>query len=52
MVSIKSKGNSVIGYRININDSYTASFPGSNEKEVQSIVAFLKNRIIEKNNVL
>ena len=52
MVSIESKGNSIIGYRININDLYTASFPGSNEEEVQSIVTFLKNRIIEKNNVL
>ena len=52
IVSIESKGNSIIGYRININDFYTASFPGSNEEEVQSIVTFLKNRIIEKNNVL
>ena len=50
--SIESKGNSIIGYRININDFYTASFPGSNKEEVQSIVTFLKNRIIEKNNVL
>ena len=52
MVSIESKGNSIIGYRININDFYTVSFPGSNEEQVQSIVTFLKNRIIEKNNVL
>ena len=52
IVSIESKGNSIIGYRININDFYTASFPGSNKEEVGSIVTFLKNRIIEKNNVL
>jgi len=29
----------------NINDFFTASFPGSNKEEVQSIVTFLKNRI-------
>ncbi|RPG95003.1 MAG: hypothetical protein CBE13_001465 [Candidatus Pelagibacter sp. TMED253] len=50
--SIESKGNSIIGHRININDFYTASFPGSNKEEVQSIVTFLKNRIIEKNKIL
>tara|TARA_B100001057_G_scaffold312693_1_gene312776 strand:- start:151 stop:1050 length:900 start_codon:yes stop_codon:yes gene_type:complete len=50
--SIESEGNSIIGHRININDLYTASFPGSNKEEVESIVTFLKNRIIEKNNVL
>lgn len=50
--SIESKGNSIVGYRIDINDFYKVSFPGSNKEEVESIVTFLKNRIIEKNNVL
>ena len=49
--SVESKGNKIIGYRIYINDLYSASFPGSKELEVQSLVTFVKNRIIELNSI-
>ena len=51
IISIESKGNSVIGYRIHINNYYIASFPGSKEVEVKSLVTFVKNRILELNKI-
>ena len=49
--SVESKGNNIIGYRIYINNLYSASFPGSRELEVRSLVTFVKNRILELNSI-
>lgn len=42
---VNLKGNSIIGYRININNKYLTTFTSSNKNQVQNIVLFLKNRI-------
>ena len=42
---VNLKGNSIVGYRININNKYFTTFTSSNKDQVQSIVLFLKNRI-------
>ena len=39
------KGNSILGYRIHINDDYLTKISSSDKKQIESIVAFLKNRI-------
>ena len=42
---VKLKGNSILGYRININNKYFTSFNASNKNQVRSIALFLKNRM-------
>ena len=42
---VNLKGNSILGYRININNKYLTTFTSSNKNQVQNIVLFLKNRI-------
>ena len=42
---VNLKGNSIVGYRININNKYLTTFTSSNKNQVQSIVLFLKNRM-------
>ena len=42
---VKLRGNSILGYRININNKYLTTFTSSNKNQVKSIVLFLKNRM-------
>ena len=42
---VKLKGNSILGYRININNKYFTTFNASNKNQVRSIALFLKNRM-------
>ena len=43
--NVNLRGNSILGYRININNKYLTTFTASNKNQVNSIVLFLKNRM-------
>ena len=43
--NVNLRGNSILGYRININNKYLTTLTASNKNQVNSIVLFLKNRM-------